>query len=63
MLTLAHKAYEEMSRILRFHAKRQMTGAVQDASRFSGIIVPRAASWSAAALRRFSKRHIKLCQC
>ena len=53
-------------------AKRQGTGAVQDALRISGIIVPRAASWSvhppqycyggrAAALRRFSQRHIKLC--
>ena len=34
-------------------AKRQGTGAVQDALRISGIIGPRAASWSAAALRRF----------
>jgi hypothetical protein len=33
------------------------TGALQDASRFSGIIVSRAASWTAAALRRFSQRH------
>src|ERR1039458_5769316 len=39
------------------------TGALKDASRISGIIVSRAASWTAAALRRFSQRHIKLCQC
>src|SRR5208283_3015343 len=38
-------------------------GALQDASRISGIIVSRAASWTAAALRRFSHRHIKLCLC
>jgi plasmid stabilization system protein ParE len=35
--------------------KRQRTGALQDASRISGIIVSRAASWTAAALRRFSQ--------
>ena len=39
---------------LRFLAKRQRAGAVQDASRISIIIVSRTASWSAAALRRFS---------
>jgi hypothetical protein len=35
------------------YAKRQRAGVVQDASRIFEIIVPRAASWTAAALRRF----------
>jgi len=43
-----------------FFSKRQRAGAVHDASRISGIIVSRTASWSAAALRRFSQRHIQL---
>jgi hypothetical protein len=34
--------------------KRQGTGALQDASRISGSIVLRAASWIAVALHRFS---------
>ena len=50
-------------RTFRVPAKRQGTGAVQDASRISGIIVPRTASWSAAALHRFSQSHIKMCPC
>ena len=33
--------------------KRQRSGALQDASRISEIIVPRVASWTAVALRRF----------
>jgi hypothetical protein len=37
-------------------------GAVQDASRILGINVLRMASWSAAALRRFSQSRIQLCQ-
>ena len=43
--------------------KRQRAGALQDALRISGIIVPRAASWTAAALRRFSHGRVKLCLC
>src|ERR1035437_2137163 len=57
------KVHAEISRTFRLLAKRQRTGALQDASRISGIIVSRAASWTAAALRRFSQRHIKLCPC
>jgi hypothetical protein len=37
-------------------AKRQRTGAFQDASRFTTATMSRAASWTAAALRRFSLR-------
>ena|ERR1035437_9047898 len=37
--------------------KRQRAGALHDASRISEIIVPRAASWTAVALHRFSQRH------
>jgi len=36
--------------------KLQRAGAVQDAARFLIIIVPREASWSAAALCRFLRR-------
>jgi hypothetical protein len=49
------KVHAEIWRTFRLLAKRQGTGAVQDALRFSEIIVPRTASWSAAALRRFSQ--------
>jgi hypothetical protein len=45
----------------RLLAKRQRAGALQNASRISGIIVSRTASWTAAALRRFSRRHIHRC--
>ena len=63
------KVHAKISRIFRLLAKLQppshrsgamarreggRAGAVQDASRISGIVVSRAAFWSAAALRRFS---------
>jgi hypothetical protein len=72
------EVHAEISRAFHLLAKRQPpsrrsgamarregggTGAIQNASRISGILVSRAASWTAAALRRFSQRHIKLCQC
>jgi hypothetical protein len=61
------KVHAEISRTFRLLAQRQppsrreggRAGAVQDASRISGTIVSRAASWSATALRRFSQRHIE----
>ncbi len=39
--------------------KRHTTGALQDASRISALIDPRAASWTAAALRRFFNGNAK----
>ena len=51
---------QEFMRTFHLLAKRQRAGAVQDASRISGVIVLRTASWSAADPRRFSRRHIQL---
>ena len=53
------KVPAKISWSFRLLAKRQRAGALQDASRISGIIVSRTASWTAAALRRFSPRHIQ----
>ncbi len=49
------KVHAEIWRTFHLLAKRQRAGALQDTSRFSSIIVSRTASWTAAALRRFSQ--------
>jgi hypothetical protein len=41
----------------RAFSKLQRAGAVQDAARFSSVIVPREASWTAVALHRFFTAH------
>jgi hypothetical protein len=45
-----------MSRNSTAAPKRQRTGALQDASRSPGFLFRAPAFWSAAALRRFSRR-------
>jgi hypothetical protein len=77
ILSLAHNSSAEILRtfrLLQSASRRRAEAALWRAAKaeglaqsktlrgFHGIIVSRAASWSAAALRRFSRRHIKLCQ-
>jgi hypothetical protein len=53
-LTSAQKSSRGSFTGIQVLVKRQRTGALQDASRFSGIILSRVASWTAVALHRFS---------
>jgi len=63
LLSLAHKKFMRKSR--PFISLQSARGPAQSKTLrvFQESIVPRTASWTAAALRRFSPRHIKPCPC